>query len=90
MSLIFLDIWLLECQERAIEVVIMVMATVVMIMMTMTHIIVIIIIIMFILLSPLCKLIKNYIPETNQVSRVHSVADFLYLKFVLHAMLFRQ
>jgi hypothetical protein len=89
MSLIFLDIWLLECQERAIEVVIMVMATVVMIMMTMTHIIVIIII-MFILLSPLCKLIKNYIPATNQVSRVHSVADFVYLKFVLHAILFRQ
>ena len=29
----------------------------------------------------------HYIPETNHVSRVHSVADVLYLQFVLHVML---
>ena len=31
----------------------------------------------------------NYIPETNHLSRVYSVAAILYLQFVLHAMLFR-
>jgi len=33
--------------------------------------------------------IYNYIPETNPVPRVYSVAAVLYLQFVLHAMLFR-
>jgi hypothetical protein len=33
--------------------------------------------------------IYNYILETNHVSRVYSVADVLYLQFVLHAILFR-
>jgi len=33
--------------------------------------------------------IYNYIPETNPVSRVYSVAAGLYLQFVLHVMLFR-
>jgi hypothetical protein len=33
--------------------------------------------------------IYNYIPETIHVSKVHSVAAVLYLKFVLHVMLFR-
>jgi hypothetical protein len=33
--------------------------------------------------------IYNYIPETNHVSRVYSVAAVLYLQFVLHVMLFR-
>jgi hypothetical protein len=32
--------------------------------------------------------IYNYIPETNHISRVHSVAAVLYLQFVLHVMLF--
>jgi len=32
--------------------------------------------------------IYNYIPETNHVSRAHSVASVLYLEFVLHVMLF--
>jgi hypothetical protein len=32
--------------------------------------------------------IYNYIPETNHVSTVHSVAAVLYLQFVLHAILF--
>ena len=32
--------------------------------------------------------IYNYIPETNHVSRVYSVTAVLYLKFVLHVMLF--
>jgi hypothetical protein len=30
----------------------------------------------------------NYIPETNYVSRAHSVAAVLYLQFVLRLMLF--
>jgi len=33
--------------------------------------------------------IYNYIPETNQVSRVYSVAAVLYLQFVLHVVLCR-
>jgi hypothetical protein len=33
--------------------------------------------------------IYNYIPETNHVSRVHSIAAVLYSQFVLHVMLFR-
>ena len=33
--------------------------------------------------------IHNYVPETNHISRVHSVAAVLYLQFVLHVMLFR-
>ena len=32
--------------------------------------------------------IYNYIPETNPVSTIHSVAAVLYLQFVLHVMLF--
>jgi hypothetical protein len=32
--------------------------------------------------------VYNYIPETNQVVRVHNVADVLYVQFVLHVMLF--
>jgi hypothetical protein len=31
----------------------------------------------------------NYIPETNHVSRVYSIATVLYLQFVLHVMIFR-
>ena len=30
-----------------------------------------------------------YVPETNHVSRVYSVAAVLYLQFVLHVMFFR-
>jgi hypothetical protein len=37
---------------------------------------------------PCCHSIYNYIPETNYVSRVHSVRTILYLQFVLHVMLF--
>jgi len=33
--------------------------------------------------------IYNYIPETNHVSRVYSVAAILYSQFVLHVTLFR-
>jgi hypothetical protein len=33
--------------------------------------------------------IYNYIPETNRVSKVYSVAAVLYLQVVLHVMLFR-
>jgi len=33
--------------------------------------------------------IYNYIPHTNHVSRVYSVAAVLYLQFVLHVMIFR-
>jgi hypothetical protein len=32
--------------------------------------------------------IYNYIPETNRVSRVYSVAAVLYLQFLLNVMLF--
>jgi hypothetical protein len=32
--------------------------------------------------------IYNYVPETNHVSRVYSVAAILYLQFVLHVILF--
>jgi hypothetical protein len=31
----------------------------------------------------------NYIPETNNVSRVYSIAAGLYLQIVLHVILFR-
>jgi hypothetical protein len=33
--------------------------------------------------------IYNYIPETNHVCRVYSVAAVLYLQSMLHVMLFR-
>ena len=33
--------------------------------------------------------IYSFIPETNRVSGVYSVAAILYLQFVLHVMLFR-
>jgi hypothetical protein len=32
--------------------------------------------------------ISNYIPETNPVSRVYSVASVLQLQFMVHVMLF--
>ena len=32
--------------------------------------------------------IYSYIPETNHVSKIHSVAAVLYLQSVLHVMLF--
>ena len=35
------------------------------------------------------RVIYNYIPETNRVSRTYSVASVLYLQFMLHVMLFR-
>jgi hypothetical protein len=33
--------------------------------------------------------IYNWIPETNRVSTVYSVADILYLQFLLHVMVLR-
>ena len=33
--------------------------------------------------------VYNYVPETNRISRVYSVAALLYLQFVLHVILFR-
>jgi len=50
------------------------------------HIVIIIIIIRVITLM---HGIYNYVPETNHVSRVYSVATILYLQFVPHVMLFR-
>ena len=38
---------------------------------------------------PFMQGIYNYMPETNHVSGVYSVAAILYLKFVAHVMLFR-
>jgi hypothetical protein len=32
----------------------------------------------------------NFMPETNHVSRVYSIAAILYLQIVLHVMLFRR
>jgi hypothetical protein len=32
--------------------------------------------------------IYDFIPETNHVSRIYSVAAVLYIQFVLHVMLF--
>ena len=46
------------------------------------HIIIIIIIIIIILLITFMAGVYNYIPETNHVSRVYSVAAVLYLQFV--------
>ena len=50
---------------------------------------VIIIIIIIIVVFTFMQSIYNYIPETNRVYMVHSVAAVLYLQFVLHVMLFR-
>jgi hypothetical protein len=47
-----------------------------------------IIIIINILYITCMQVIYNYIPETNQVSRVYCVAAVLYLRFALHVMLF--
>jgi hypothetical protein len=47
------------------------------------------IIIIIIIGITLMRDIYNYIPETNHISRVCSVAAGLYLQSVLHVMLFR-
>jgi len=47
-----------------------------------------IIIIVVILVFTFTQGIYNYIPETDHVSRVHSVPAVMYLQFVLHVMLF--
>ena len=47
------------------------------------------IIIIIILVIKFLQGIYNYIPATNLVSKVYSVAPVLYLQFVLHVMLFR-
>jgi ABC-type nitrate/sulfonate/bicarbonate transport system permease component len=52
-------------------------------------IIIIIIIIIIVCVITFMQGIYNYIPETNHVSSVYSVAAALYLQFVLHVMLFR-
>jgi hypothetical protein len=49
----------------------------------------IIIIIIIILVITSMQGIYNYIPETNHISRVISIAAVLYLQFVLRVMLFR-
>ena len=48
----------------------------------------IIIIIIIIFVITLMHGIYNYIPETNRVAMLYSVAAVLYLQFVLHVMLF--
>ena len=50
---------------------------------------IIIIIIIIIPVVTFMQDIYNYIPETNPVSTVYSVAAVLYLQSVLHVMLFR-
>jgi Na+/H+-dicarboxylate symporter len=49
----------------------------------------IIIIIIPVIIITFMLSIYNYIPETNHVSRVYSVAAVLYLQFVLNVILFR-
>jgi hypothetical protein len=46
------------------------------------------IIIIIILVITFLQGIYNYVPETNHLSRVYSVAAVLYLQFVLHVTLF--
>jgi len=43
---------------------------------------------LLLLLSTVMKGIYIYIPETNHVYRVHSVAAVLYLQFMVYVMLF--
>ena len=51
--------------------------------------IIIIIIIIIILGVTFIHGIYNYIPATNHVSMVYSIASAVYLQFVLRVMLFR-
>jgi hypothetical protein len=53
------------------------------------RIIVIIIVIIMLLLLFIMQGIYSFIPETNHVYKVCSVAIILYLQFMLHVMLFR-
>jgi hypothetical protein len=46
-------------------------------------------VIIIILVITIIQGIRNYTPEINHVSRVHSVAAVLYLQSVLHVVLFR-
>ena len=57
-------------------------------MFMMMMIIIIIIIIIIILVITYMQGINNYIPETNRVSTVYSVAAVLYIQFMLYVMLF--
>jgi hypothetical protein len=52
-------------------------------------IIIIIIIIIIILVISFMQGVYNYIPETNHVTTLYSVAAVPYLHFVLHVMLYR-
>ena len=52
------------------------------------EVIIIIIIIIIIIFITFMQGIYNYIPETDSVSTVYSVAAVLYVQFVLHVMLF--
>jgi hypothetical protein len=51
-------------------------------------VIVIVVVVVIILIITFTQDIYNYIPETNHVSRVQSIAIVLYLKCVLHVLLF--
>jgi hypothetical protein len=52
-------------------------------------VVVVIIIVVVILVITFMQGFYNYLPETNPVSRVYSVAAVLFLQFVLHVILFR-
>ena len=52
-------------------------------------IIIIIIVVVVVVVVSVLQCIYNYIPETNHVSMLYSVAAVLYLQSVLHVMLFR-
>ena len=57
-------------------------------MVTVIIIIVVVVVVVVVLVFAIMQGIYNYIPETNHVSRVCSVAGVLCLQFVLHVMLF--
>ena len=48
----------------------------------------IVVVVIIILVITFMQDIYNYMPETNHVSRVYSIAAVLYSQFVLHVMLF--
>ena len=53
-------------------------------------VVVVIVVIIIILVISSMQGIYNYIPETNCVSWVYTVATVLHLQFVLHVNLFHQ
>ena len=53
-------------------------------------IIVVVVVVVVVHVITLMLVIYNFIPQTNHVSRIYTVAAVLYLQFVLHVMSLRQ